>query len=206
VGGKHPEWVEDEQDGEEIWKYLWPRCSASGCMAFRWWPDICLEITGGRIIMLDQEDAVLCEKSWWWDGQYAKGNDNEYLHRAIVQRVFGVIPADMFTDHIDGDPLNNRRGNLRIVTKAQNAANAAARGGASRYRGVFKARDKWASQIAKGGIRLCLGSFDTEEEAASAYDQAARQVHGEYARLNLEPCENSGRRGYCNLAGKPEER
>ena len=180
-------------------------CRGSKCMAFRWALDFIMPIgSGSRIVILDQKDQDVSAEAWWWDGRYIKGNGNRYLHREIAERALGAIPEGMFVDHIDGDPLNNRRGNLRVVTKAQNAANAAPRGGRSKYRGVFQQPSgRWTAQISKAGVRLCLGTYDTEEEAASAYDEAAKTVHGEFARLNLETIENSGRRGYCGLAGKP---
>lgn len=177
-------------------------CIGRKCMAFRWAPDFALALGSDRHAVLDQEDASLANEPWWWDGRYAKGNDNRYLHREVVDRALGKIPEGMFVDHIDGDPLNNRRRNLRVVTKAQNAANAAPRGGRSKYRGVHQqASGRWAAQISKAGVRLCLGTYDTEEDAAAAYDMAAKEVHGEFARLNLDAVENSGRRGYCGLAG-----
>lgn len=178
-------------------------CLGSGCMAFRFRADCVLQLGNGMVSFLDEEDKDLAGLSWWWDGSYVKGPGKTYLHRLIVSRAVGEIPKGMVTDHIDGDGLNNRRGNLRLATRAQNSANAAPRGGASKYRGVFKGKGKWCAQIAKGGVRISLGSFDTEEEAAAAYDETAKSLHGQFARLNLSPVMNSGRLGYCGLAGKP---
>ncbi len=175
-------------------------CIGSGCMAFRWSPDATATISG-NVVIVDQEDADLLN-GCWWDGRYAK-RDEGRLHRLIAHRVYGAATADDFVDHIDGDPCNNRRGNLRIVTKQQNAANSASRGGVSEYRGVFPAGNgRWRAQISSKGLRKDLGTFDTEEEAAQAYDGAARELHGDYARPNLTERAHSGRRGYCGLAGK----
>jgi hypothetical protein len=178
------------------------KCLASACMAFRWLPDATWSGKHGHVCIVDNEDAEILVGSWF-DGRYFK-SDLGYIHRLIAEAEHGFIPEDMFVDHIDGDPLNNRRGNLRVVTKAQNAANAKSRGGASQYRGVYKARSgKWAAQIAKEGQRISLGHYETEEEAAAAYDEAAKELHGEYARLNLVIIKNSGRQGFCGLAGRP---
>jgi len=169
-------------------------CIGSACMAFRFLPDATLEMSG-HVVTTDEIDADLLGESWW-GGRYAKREDG-YLHRRIAERVYGDIPAGMFVDHIDGDPTNNRRGNLRIVSKAENAANAAARG-------VSPARNgRWQAQISREGIRMHLGTFDTEELAAAAYDEAAKRVHGEFARPNLQQQRNVGRSGFCGLAGKP---
>ena len=132
---------------------------------------------------------------------YAKITDKKRLHVAIADRCFGEITKCYFVDHIDGNTLNNRRGNLRIVTPQQSAANQKSRGGASQYRGVSKGRgDKWEVQLTSAGVRWCLGTYDTEEQAAAVYDKKAKEIHGEFARLNLEPKTNSGRSGYCGLA------
>jgi hypothetical protein len=178
-------------------------CIGSACMAFRWQPDWRFLISGDRSVVIDRIDSDVAGWGYWWSGRYAK-NDAGYLHREIASRIWGVIPKSMFVDHRDGDTLNNRRGNLRLVTPAQNAANSAARGGRSRHRGVFMTKSgKWAAQIAKSGVHLHLGTFADEDSAAAAYDAAARDVHGEYARLNEGPRPNSGRHGYCGLAGRP---
>jgi hypothetical protein len=179
-------------------------CIASECMAFLWLPDVEIWLDDLHTAVIDQADEDLAHGAWWWDGRYVKGADNDYLHRVVMKRHIGPIPDGLFVDHIDGDPLNNRLGNLRLVTPQQNAANAAPRGGKSQYRGVHQqASGRWAVQITKAGKRQCLGTYDTELEAAAVYDEMAKQLHGEFARLNLTKIENSGRRGYCGLAGKP---
>lgn len=91
------------------------------------------------------------------------------------------------TDHIDGNGLNNRRSNLRPATHAQNQFNAGSRGGSSQYKGVSwnKHARKWCAGIDAAPIRMRLGYFTDEEEAARAYDAAALQLHGEFARLNF---------------------
>lgn len=182
---------------------LYP-CIASECMAFRWCKDHEIELTNGHIVTVDQEDAEWAAQfGWWWDGRYARC-DQGRLHVLLYERYCGEVPDGLFVDHADGDAHNCRRGNLRAVTPKQNAANAASRGGASRYRGVYLQKSgRWSAQISKDGNRECLGTYDKEEEAAAAYDEAAKRIHGEYARLNLEPKVNSGRRGFCGLAGKP---
>lgn len=194
------------QDGEmtERLNHCDARCIASECMAFQWVPDHILTLPNGMKVVLDKTDEPLVAGGgWYWSGTYARHEDG-YLHRRIIEKRWGRIPDGYFADHIDGDPLNNRRGNLRIVTPEQNAANAKSRGGTSMYRGVFenKGTGKWVAQISKAGQRQCLGTFLSEQAAAKAYDDAAKEIHGEFARLNFEPVQNSGRHGFCGLAGK----
>lgn len=177
-------------------------CIGSACMAWDWIEDTAYELGNGMVVILDKEDADLVQGAWW-DGRYVKTGDG-YLHIKIMERECGPVPTGMLVDHWDGDTLNYRRGNLRLATPAENAANAAARGGKSKYRGVYQTRNgRWAAQIAKAGVRLGLGTHDTEEAAASAYDKAAENIHGAFARLNLKIRINSGRRGFCGKAGRP---
>lgn len=123
------------------------------------------------------------------------------VYKLIMQRALGVrrLPRGMHVDHINGDPLDNRRENLRMATPMQNAANAHPRaGGSSKYKGVHfdKRRCKWRAElnltVAPGkhgkrgrSIRLDLGNFLVEQEAALCYDQVAREWYGEFARLNF---------------------
>jgi hypothetical protein len=91
-------------------------------------------------------------------------------------------------DHINGRRDDNRWENLRQATRSQNLGNRCGNKKASSgFKGVShdKARDKWDSRIGYGnGKTMWLGLFDTEIEAARAYNQAAYLLHGEFAKLN----------------------
>lgn len=182
-----------------------PKCIGSACMMFRWADDTRILLGNGSEALIDREDADIAGDGWWWSGRYVK-NGSGYLHRRVVERMIDDgIPDGIVVDHIDGDTLNNRRGNLRLATQGENAANAKSRGGASQFRGVFRARNgKWAAQISRQGKRHHIGTFETEAAAAEAYDAAAKAMHVEFARLNMAIRKNQGRKGYCGLAGKPE--
>jgi hypothetical protein len=106
-----------------------------------------------------------------------------YLHRQIM-----APPAGLVVDHLNCDSLDNRRANLRVVTQAVNMRNRRKRKNtSSRYIGIWfdKKRNKWTAQIRYNGQKLWLGRFDSEIEAAKAYDEAARKYYGEFVRLNF---------------------
>lgn len=89
-----------------------------------------------------------------------------------------------YVDHINGNKLDNRKSNLRICSNAENCRNS--RGtGKNRFKGVFWVANRWMAQIAVDRKTIYLGRFKDEEQAARAYDKAARKHHKEYARLNF---------------------
>lgn len=93
-------------------------------------------------------------------------------------------------DHINGDGLDNRRSNLRVCSHAENRRNSKKVSGrrklASHYKGVsHPSKNRWTASITVMWKTLHIGSFKTEIEAARAYDEAARNHHGVFARLNF---------------------
>lgn len=111
------------------------------------------------------------------------GQRTVLLHRLIMN-----APDDCEVDHIDGDPLNNRTSNLRLVSRQQNMFNQRKRKGTvSRFKGVSwcKRSERWLAQIMVNKRNKFLGYFSVEEEAAAAYDSAAREFFGEFARPNF---------------------
>jgi hypothetical protein len=120
-----------------------------------------------------------------WSGYAARGDGGKtiLMHRQIMQP-----PEGMLVDHIDGNGGNNCRCNLRICTHQENQRNMRKQKRAvSRFKGAFydKRYDRWYSRYRYGGKYQFLGYFDTEIEAAQAYDLAAVQWFGEFANLNF---------------------
>ena len=105
----------------------------------------------------------------------------------MLGRVVGrPLTRDDIVDHINQDPLDNRRQNLRLATRSQNAANLGPyANNTSGYKGVDFNRGKWRARITQDGVRYFLGTFDTAEDAARAYDQKALELFGEFASLNF---------------------
>lgn len=100
--------------------------------------------------------------------------------------LLGIKGADV--DHRNGDRLDNRRHNLRSSTRSQNCANQKVRStNTSGFKGVGWKKDMaaWAARICVNYRRFHLGYFSSAEEAARAYDTAAQQYFGEFAKLNF---------------------
>jgi hypothetical protein len=103
-------------------------------------------------------------------------------HRIIYFLETGNDPGQKQIDHVKHD---DNAGPLRLVTHQQNQFNRRKRrGSCSRYKGVVATKGKWSAGITVDGNRHHLGLFNTEVEAALAYNQAAVSMFGEYAFLN----------------------
>ena len=115
------------------------------------------------------------------EGYYEVRLDSKlYLaHRLVYAIVTGTDPGEYEIDHIDGDRSNNEVLNLRKVSSADNHRNISSRGGTSKYLGVSwdRPRGKWMARIQVNGRTHHLGRYDLEEDAARAYDAAARELH-----------------------------
>lgn len=113
-----------------------------------------------------------------------------YLHRVAWFLYHGVWPKDQI-DHINNVRNDNRIVNLREATCAENQSNRKiCGGGTSRHKGVslFERGCKWRAQISVNSKTIHLGLYNNEEEAALAYNKAALEYFGEFAKINvLEP-------------------
>jgi hypothetical protein len=151
-----------------------------------------IPLTKGKVAIVDAADYAWLSQYKWSAYErrgkfYAcrrKGRRTIWMHREIVN-----APKGLVVDHKDGNSLNNRAGNLRICTPRQNGYNVRRRNWAldwaSRFVGVFPHRDKWYAKIGHEGREYLMGPFDTDIEAAKAYDQKAFALQGEYAYLNF---------------------
>lgn len=145
-----------------------------------------------RVALIDDGDAALAGMARWWRANrkgYVIGTMGSgavvYLHRLVL----GLEPGDgLLGDHMNGDKLDNRRGNLRVVTTLGNNENTSSRAGStSRFRGVsWDARaGRWRAQVKFDGQQRFLGVFDAELDAALAA-HAARCEHMPFALADPE--------------------
>jgi HNH endonuclease/AP2 domain len=115
-----------------------------------------------------------------------------YAHRLAWLYIHGEHPRGII-DHANGNPTDDRIANLRHCSRTENARNARRRK-TTRFKGVYRLRGripKWYAQICVNGKGIRLGTFDTAEQAAAAYDAAARRYHGAFARTNADSHEET---------------
>lgn len=153
---------------------------------------------GVKEVLIDDEDFEYLNQFTWCahkhrNTHYARRIDYSSgigvslrMHRVVL----GVSDKSITVDHRDNNGLNNQKNNLRVATNSQNQANRPKRKhSVALYKGITPSQSKkggWRAQIKKEGKVIALGYFDTQEQAAIAYDKAAKELHGEFANLNFK--------------------
>jgi len=152
-----------------------------------------------REIQLTQGKVAIVRDDWFeylsqWKWCTSEADDTFYAVRAesrktiLMHRVIADAKKGQLVDHWDRDGLHNWPENLRICTNGQNQWNRKKNTNAtSQYKGVYWRKDaeKWQAQIQQHGKVYFLGMFVDQEDAARAYDKAAREMRGEFSRLNF---------------------
>jgi len=163
-----------------------------------------IKLTQGYMAIIDEIDGDLATLKWHASVTRRKfqtfaracrsprirgKQTSQTLSRVIGERMVGrQLDRREIVDHISGDPLDNRRANLRICTQQQNSWNRAAhKNNKTGYRGVCLVRETYKSQIHVSGKQISIGYYKTPEAAAIAYNTVAKKLFGEFARLNKVP-------------------
>jgi len=161
-----------------------------------------IPLSQGKVAIVDDEDYEALVRFKWHAirrrglfhavrSEQVNGKKHSiYMHRFLLGE-----PPGQEVDHENGDGLDNRRTNLRACTKRQNARNRVHGGSkSSRYHGVcwHAWSSRWRVVICAGPVntrghskQLYVGSFKDETEAARAYDRAALQHFGPFAKPNF---------------------
>ena len=154
-----------------------------------------IPLTQGKYAIVDDEDyEQVNQYKWlaqrkgpnWYASRQTGGRLNQrtiYLHRFIL-----YAPSGVLVDHKNGDGLDCRRANMRLCNRAQNGQNRGFNcNNKSGLKGVAwsKIANRWVAQIMVDGKRHHLGYFTSPEDAALAYDEAARKYHGKFAWVNF---------------------
>jgi len=151
-----------------------------------------IPLTQGKVAIVDDDMFEELSKFTWFchsNGYAARHICCKGKQRTVwMHRVIAETPDDMETDHINGNKRDNRRSNLRRCFPVENRRNMKIRtDNSSNFKGVswFERDNKWSARIGIGGKRIHLGLFENILDAARAYDKAAREQFGEFARTNF---------------------
>ena len=155
-------------------------------------------------VLYDAEDEDKINKYNWYvskerdhfyvrtDIPHPDGGLNSCSHqrrtKLKLHRLIADTPKGMYTDHINGDTLDNRKQNLRICTIAENGRNRRKnKNNTSGFKGVCWRKDDktWHARIQHNKKLIHIGYFKDKEEAAKAYDRKAIELFGEFAKLNF---------------------
>lgn len=160
-----------------------------------------IKLSKGMFAEIDDDDAAIVLAHIWhalpsqhdeeiltWYAVTNISNDAGGYNSLSMHRLLINPPKGFQVDHKDRNGLNNKRNNLRLATCAQNSQNKRKRkNSASLYKGVwfYVKYNTWRALIRIKNKLKIIGRFNTEEEAARAYDYEALKHFGEFARLNF---------------------
>jgi len=150
-----------------------------------------LPLSQGKFAIVDAEDYDQLSQYKW---TAAKSPNTFYAVRSVrgrqirMHRLITNAPKGLVVDHRDHNGLNNRKENLRLCIRSENARNQRPQAGrSSKYKGVcwHKTQKRWHARVHSNGVTYHLGSFKSEIEAAKAYSKKARELYGQFAHLNF---------------------
>lgn len=149
---------------------------------------VLIPLTQGQSTIIDASDLPLVSGRSWQahqrrDGEgYYAVSAGVRMHRLLL----GVTDPARIVDHVNGDGLDNRRGNIREGTQSQNCVNRKRTPG-PHLRGATPRRGRWKAYIKYRGKQRHIGYYATEREAHEAYLAEARKLHGDWMPLPPNP-------------------
>jgi hypothetical protein len=144
-----------------------------------------IPITQGKFVLVDDADYKWLSQSKWYFQHHGYATRNINGHARPMHRLIMGDPINIQVDHINGNKLDNRRENLRLCTHKENIRNQKKhKNNTSGYKGVFRRRNRWMAQIQHDRQFVYIGTFDTPQDAAQAYDEKARELFGDFAKPN----------------------
>ena len=153
-----------------------------------------IKLTQGQVAIVDDEDFAILSLHKWYahrDGYtfYALRKSpmiKGVRHTIRMHRVILNAPTEQQVDHRDRNGLNNQRSNLRLCTNAQNRHNCGNFPHSSRFKGVSwkVSKQRWYVGLRHEDKHIYIGAYKDERTAARAYNQKAKELFGEFARLN----------------------
>lgn len=151
-----------------------------------------IPLSQGLVAIVDDEDADRVRAVGRWFAMhvggltYARANSRRPDGGKTSVLMHKLLTEYSRTDHRNGDGLDNRRANLRPCTNGENMQNARRhKDNRSGFKGVSRNGGRWRARIQVGEREVALGRYDTAEDAARAYDAAAVEHFGEFARVNF---------------------
>lgn len=147
-----------------------------------------IELTQGYTAIVDDEEYERVSPYNW----YVKGNKNVATNirgkQVFMSHLVLNIDGHQRVAYLNGDTLDLRKSNLKIVSRQELAfKKRKSNGTSSQYKGVCwkKETARWSAKITYNGKTRHLGYFDDETDAARAYDESAQELFGELACLNF---------------------
>jgi len=150
------------------------------------WP---VTASNGTVFWVSYQDLKRVQSRRW----YHENSNGYHRIRCLNQNrkwielsrfILGVADPKILVDHVNHDRLDNRRSNLRLATKSENQFNQRAIRGRVPFKGVREADGGFVATISANHQKHYLGYFRSAVEAAKAYDKAAVELHGEFAKIN----------------------
>ena len=135
----------------------------------------------------NEEYKNLSKYKWYFKNGYAVRKEGAYEPLIQMHRLILGTPKGKDTDHINGNKLDNRKENLRIASRSENLRNTKKyKTNKSGFKGVcfYKRKNQWMVQIQVKSKKIHLGYFKDIKKAAKAYNKAAIEYHGEFAKIN----------------------